>query len=183
MSETTVDLPQHVFTLFAVFRLSSSHPVVLDGRDVPGIVQELEDVVDVIGDEGVTVRGWYDVSGLRSDADLMVWLRGGAGEDLQWALRELRRSSLLKPLIRTWGAVGVLDGSEAPDEEEPALWLAVRAPDAPLETPSTLEADDLSGLARLLADHRLEGRHAAGVDAEVYVGRLIEPVEIIEVLQ
>lgn len=59
----------------------------------------------------------------------------------------------------------------------------MREPDLPLETPSTLEADELAGLARLLADHRLEGRHAAGADAEVYVGRLIEPVEIIEVLQ
>ena len=86
-----VPIDEVAFSMFATFRLSSSHPVVLDGRDVPVIVQELTDIVGSLADEGVAVRGWYDVSGLRSDADLMVWLYGAEVEDLQWALRQLRR--------------------------------------------------------------------------------------------
>ena len=36
---------------------------------------------------GVTLRGFYDVSGLKSDADIMIWLHGGAPEAIQSALR------------------------------------------------------------------------------------------------
>ncbi|MGK0716143.1 hydrogen peroxide-dependent heme synthase [Leucobacter sp. W1153] len=131
----SVDLPGagQPFTLFAVFRVSSSHPEVFDGRDVEGAVREIEDVMDEIEGMNVTLRGWYDVSGMRADADLMVWLHGGAAEDLQWALRQLRRTALLKPLIRVWGAVGVhreaeFNRSHAPGFVrgiEPKQWMTV----------------------------------------------------------
>jgi chlorite dismutase len=132
-TDTETAAATEAFTLFAVFRLSSSHPLVIDGRDVPGSVRELEDVTELIDNEGVTLRGWYDVSGMRSDADLMVWLHGSAAEDLQWALRELRRSSLLKPLIRTWSAMGVHRDAEFNRSHVPGFmrgesarqWLAV----------------------------------------------------------
>ncbi|GAA1602637.1 chlorite dismutase family protein [Leucobacter chromiireducens] len=155
--QTVSELPAHsagpeeiAFALFAVFRLSSSHPVVLDGRDVPAIVQELEDVTSSLAEEGVIVRGWYDVSGLRSDADLMVRLHGAEIEDLQWALRQLRRCALLRPLIRAWSAIGAeyrIDPAE--DEalgstgfDAPADWLAC----------ATAEIPDESRLARLVDD-------------------------------
>ncbi|WP_427870475.1 chlorite dismutase family protein [Leucobacter luti] len=111
--------------MFAVFRLSSSHPLVLDGREVVGAVQELEDVVGLVENEGVAVRGWYDVSGLRTDADLMVVLSGAAVEDLQWALRELRRTALLQPLIKTWSGAGFAQDSEAFGGSAPLQWLTV----------------------------------------------------------
>jgi chlorite dismutase len=37
----------------------------------------------------------------------MVWLHGPDPQKLQWALRELRRSPLLKTLLPTWNALGV----------------------------------------------------------------------------
>ena len=224
--------PESAFTLFAVFRVSSSHPVVLDGRDVPGIVQELEDVVGVIDDEGVTVRGWYDVSGLRSDADLMVWLHGGAAEDLQWALRELRRSALLQPLIRTWSALGVHREAEFNREHAPGFvrgvparqWLAVypfvRSPEWYLLDPAErrrmlaehgrvgaghagvtantvaafalgdyewllpMEADELTELVDMMRELRgVDARGYVSQETPFYTGRLIEPAEIVEVLQ
>ncbi len=76
--------------------------------------RELADVVQLIEDGGVTVRGFYDVSGLRADADLMVWLHGSSGaagaataEELQRDLRRLRRTELLKNLAPVWNALGV----------------------------------------------------------------------------
>ena len=117
--------PDPAAAMFAVFRLSSSHPLVLDGREVVGAVQELEDVVGLVENEGVAVRGWYDVSGLRTDADLMLVLSGAAVEDLQWALRELRRTSLLQPLIKTWSSVGFAQDSEAFGGTTPLQWLTV----------------------------------------------------------
>ena len=56
---------------------------------------------------GVTIRGFYDVSSMRADADLMIWMHGAAPEVLQWALRVLRRSELLRPLLPTWNVMGV----------------------------------------------------------------------------
>lgn len=181
MSATIVDDPQSTFTLFAVFRLSSSHPVVLDGRDVPGAVQELEDVVQVVADEGVAVRGWYDVSGTRADADLMVQLHGETAEDLQWALRELRRTALLKPLIRVWGALGA---ARSLVDDQPKQWIAVAPPERPLQAPPTAEANEIDELVALIRDPRIaDVFDAAGYENAVTIGRLVEPVEIVEVLQ
>jgi len=69
---------------------------------------------------GVTLRGFYDVSGLRADADLMVWLHGESAEALQSAQRTLRRSRELAPLVPTWAAMGVHRPAEFSARHEPA---------------------------------------------------------------
>ncbi|WP_125098529.1 chlorite dismutase family protein [Leucobacter chromiireducens] len=200
------------FALYAVFRVSSSHPVVLDGRDVPAIVQELEDVASSLAEEGVILRGWYDVSGLRSDADLMVYLTGSEIEDLQWGLRQLRRCALLRPLIRAWSAVGaeyaIDGGADARAEfEAPAAWLACATAEIPDETALagltrasaalrltetaglseadwiiTAESDDPLNVVRLVRQLS-ESTEAINAVQFRYTGRNIEPAEIVEVLQ
>jgi len=89
------------FTLWAVWRRDPVRPVLESGET------ELAAIVDLVEQGGVTVRGFYDVSGLRADADLMVWLHGPVAEDLQRDLRRLRRTELLKNLLPTWNAMGV----------------------------------------------------------------------------
>lgn len=162
-----------VYTLFAAFRVSSSHPFVVDGRDVPGLIQELEDVVEMLANENVTVRGWYDVSGMHHDADLLVWLVGDAAEDLQWGLREIRRITIIRPLIRVSSTLGLHGGPRAALDlaEEPLQWLTVERR-GPLDL-AIYESDDLIELAP-----RLEG-----ITERTRSGRFIEPVEIVEVLQ
>ncbi|MBK0419473.1 chlorite dismutase family protein [Leucobacter sp. CSA1] len=167
-SEAVNGSPQH-FTLFAVFRVSSSHPIVLDGRDVPGVVREFEDVIGLIGNENVTLRGCYDISGMRADADLMLWLHGSAAEDLQWALRELRRTALLRPLIRVWGAVGVHREAEFNRAHQPGFvrgvpakqWLAVY----PFVRSNDWYLLDPAERSRMLADHGRTGAAFSGVVA------------------
>ena len=96
------DTTASAFTLWAVFRRDPHNPV---GE---ADSTELGDIVALIEQGGaVTVRGFYDVSGLRSDADLMVWLHGPDAESLQRALRRLRRTELLRTLLPTWNAMGV----------------------------------------------------------------------------
>ncbi|WP_024286415.1 hydrogen peroxide-dependent heme synthase [Cellulomonas sp. KRMCY2] len=83
--------------------------------------------------DGVVLRGIYDVSGLRSDADLMLWLHGGSAEDLQAAARTLRRSTELAGLHPTWSAMGVHRPAEFSADHAPAYmrstaprrWLTV----------------------------------------------------------
>lgn len=84
------------YTLWAVLRR--------DPARAAGAV-DLLPAIAAVEAAGVTIRGFYDVSSMRADADLMIWLHGAAPEKLQWALRELRRS--LPTLLPTWNAMGV----------------------------------------------------------------------------
>jgi chlorite dismutase len=82
---------------------------------------------------GATLRGIYDVSGLRADADLMLWLTGDSADALQAALRELRRTAELEVLDPTWNALGVHRDAEFSRDHLPAFarglppktWLCV----------------------------------------------------------
>lgn len=53
------------------------------------------------------LRGVYDVSGMRADADVMVWLTGHKAEKLQKALREVHRTTLLRQTELAFSAMGV----------------------------------------------------------------------------
>ena len=121
------------YTVFAVLRKDPTRPDDLDGHDVPHFVRELDDVVSLVENEGVTLRGIYDVSGLRADADVMLWLHGPSAEGLQWALREIRRARLFRALLPTWNAMGVHRDAEFNKAHvpgflrgiEPKSWLTV----------------------------------------------------------
>jgi len=76
---------------------------------------------------GVTVRGIYDVSAMRADADLMLWLHGDTAEGLQAAIRRLRRSSELAPLALTWSAMGVHRSAEFNKAHVPGFLRGERA--------------------------------------------------------
>jgi len=114
------------YTLWAVLRRD---PGVAAGDESASLSAAVQDVEAT----GVTVRGFYDVSSLRADADLMIWLHGGAPETLQKALRELRRSALLRTLLPVWNAMGVhvdaeFSASHRPAfmrDKEPEAWLTV----------------------------------------------------------
>ena len=114
------------YTLWAVLRRDGAVPA---GHNA----DSLSAAVAVVEAAGVTVRGFYDVSSLRADADLMIWLHGGAPETLQWALRELRRTEMLHTLLPTWNAMGVhvdaeFSASHRPafmGTKEPEAWLTV----------------------------------------------------------
>jgi len=112
------------YTLYVVLRRDPARPATGGG---------VERAVATVTAQGVTVRGIYDVSGLRADADLMLWLHGADPEALQSAVRTLRRSDLLSELLPTWNAMGVhvqaeFSRSHAPAfmlGKEPKTWLCV----------------------------------------------------------
>jgi chlorite dismutase len=80
------DLPVAVrYTAWAVYARSGESPG-------SGAAAELERWAASLVDTDVVLRGLYDVSGLRADADLMVWLHGPSAEGLQAALRGFRRT-------------------------------------------------------------------------------------------
>jgi chlorite dismutase len=132
-AHTTAEIEQpDGFTLWAVFRRDPARPAVVED-DESRSVAELSSIVDALASHAVVVRGFYDVSGLRADADIMIWLHGPVAEKLQWGLRELRRSRLLAPLLPTWNAMGVHRNAEFNKSHVPAFlrgiepknWLTV----------------------------------------------------------
>ena len=114
------------YTLWAVLRRNPSIPTQAD-------VASLSSAIERVEARGIVIRGFYDVSSLRADADLMVWMHDGTPEDLQWALRELRRTTMLRDLLPTWNAMGVhrdaeFSASHLPSfmrGKEPEAWVTV----------------------------------------------------------
>lgn len=129
----------------------------------------LADEIAAIEAEGVVVRGIYDVSGLRHDADIMVWMHGSTPQALQAAVRRVRRSRELAGTTQTWGAMGVHRDAEFNKRHvpgymrgiEPKQWLTVypfnRSYDWYLLPP-----EDRS---RMLAEHGRAGAAYRGVVA------------------
>ncbi len=89
------------YTLFAI--LAGPRPRGAHADDVAS----LGAVIDALPAAGVTLRGLYDVTGMRGPADLMVWLHGEDPAALQRALRQIRRSSPLAAFDNVWSAMGV----------------------------------------------------------------------------
>ena len=113
MSDAPVDELPTGFALWAVLR-----------RDPASVTTGAESLVDAVAGlagTGVTLRGVYDVSGLRADADLMLWLTGPDAAGLQAALRSLRRTAELAPLLPTWNALGVHREAEFSRAHAPAF--------------------------------------------------------------
>lgn len=69
----------------------------------------------------VVVRGLYDVSGLRADADLMVWWHAPTIEALQDAYQGFRRSGLGRHLEPVWSSAALHRPAEFNKSHIPAF--------------------------------------------------------------
>jgi len=160
--------PEHAvvpaaFTLWAVLRRDPEHPVVESDET------ELADILQLIEENGVTVRGFYDVSGLRADADLMIWMHGPSAEGLQRDLRRLRRTELLKNLLPTWSAMGVHRDAEFNRAHVPGFLRGIPAKQWLVVYPFVRSYDWYllpdEDRSRMLADHGRKGAAFTGVTA------------------
>ena len=129
-NETNAGTPRDsAYTLWAVYRRDPAAYTALAADGGTRLAEALAEVTA----RGVTVRGIYDVSGLRADADLMLWLHGSAADLLQQALRDLRRTPWLQTLLPTWNAMGLHREAEFARDHVPAFlrgeharkWLSV----------------------------------------------------------
>ncbi|MBI5161549.1 MAG: chlorite dismutase family protein [Micrococcales bacterium] len=112
------------WTLHTVLRRTEVH-----GASLSGLERKLGEVAE----SGVDIRGIYDVTAMRADADVMLWLTGGSAESLQDALRELRRVEPFASLELSWSAMGVHREAEFSRDHSPSFmkglppkrWLTV----------------------------------------------------------
>ena len=132
-TEETAAAEEQFFTLWTVFKRSSVGGTNAEAADDEENVRAFEALTEQLADRHVTLRGLYDVSAMRADADIMVWLHGGRAEDLQSAIRDIRRSGLFGGTEIAWSAMGVHRDAEFSKNHwpsyargiDPEAWICV----------------------------------------------------------
>jgi len=103
------------YTMWSVFRASSQLPAMRDelAGEVSSLFERLSDVV--------TVRGVYDLAGLRADADVMIWWHSESADALQDAYGLFRRTQLGRCLTPVWSQAALHRPAEFNKSHIPAF--------------------------------------------------------------
>lgn len=169
---------QDWFTLYTVF--SRGGEGALGRQPAPGQsrAQELGDefqaLVEELAGEGlgqdvdaVELRGVYDVSAMRADADVMLWLTGHRAEQLQAAVRQLHRTQLLQRTRIAFSAMGVHRTAEFARSHVPAFACGVTPEQWLVVYPFNRSYDwyllDPKDRGRMLREHGLLGQEFPSV--------------------
>ena len=106
------------YTMWSVFRVQ---PGVL-GEDRGEAAAQATDYLDALAGKGVAVRGVYDLTGMRADADYMVWWHAENVEALQAAYAGLRRTTALgRASTPVWSQVALHRPAEFNKSHLPAF--------------------------------------------------------------
>lgn len=112
------DLNQVIrYTMWSVFRLA--HP--MGDLDRAPLVAGVEELFGQLAAKDVVIRGSYDVSGLRADADVMLWWHAGTPDDLQDAYNRFRRTAFGARLEPVWSQTGLHRPAEFNKSHIPAF--------------------------------------------------------------
>src|SRR5215475_13218833 len=104
------------YTMWSVFRASAPLP---SKREQ--LAAEVDALFEQLYRKDVVVRGTYDVSGLRADADLLVWWHAPTADQLQEAYGSLRRTELGRSLQPVWSQVALHRPAEFNKSHLPAF--------------------------------------------------------------
>ena len=113
------------YTMWSVFRLDQTFGDDLRTHEI----SEVEKLLEELAAEDVVVRGIYDVSGLRADADLMVWLHAQSSDQLQSAYNRLRRTAFGRRLAPVWSQMALHRPAEFNRSHLPAFLADERSHD------------------------------------------------------
>jgi chlorite dismutase len=106
------------YAMWSVFRLET---VLGEDADRTAEGAEVEKLFAELAESDVVVRGVYDVSGLRADADVMVWWHAPTSEDLQAAYHRFRRTSFGRRLAPVWSQLALHRPAEFNRSHVPAF--------------------------------------------------------------
>ena len=124
---TNSALPEQIngtvrYTMWSVFQTANTLPIDnLERKDM------VRDALRAVGgsvsgaNTDLTIRGWYDLSGVRADADLMVWWHGPTLESVQGAYQRFRQSELGSCMDPVWSNVGLHRPAEFNQSHVPAF--------------------------------------------------------------
>ena len=103
------------YTMWSVFRARGP----LGDRDE--LAGEVNELFEQLAAKDTVVRGTYDVSGLRADADVMVWWHASTADALQEAYGRLRRTKLGAHLVPVWSNAALHRPAEFNKSHVPAF--------------------------------------------------------------
>jgi peroxiredoxin len=95
--------------------------------DRAAVAAEVQELFDQLGAKDVTIRGTYDVAGLRADADLMIWWHAPSSDDLQEAYGRFRRTTVGAACEPVWSSMALHRPAEFNKSHVPAF-LSEEAP-------------------------------------------------------
>lgn len=104
------------YTMWSVFRAATPLPAIRED-----VSTEVTNLFEQLAAKDVVVRGTYEVSGLRADADLMVWWHAASADALQDGYGMLRRSALGRHLAPVWSAMALHRPAEFNKSHIPAF--------------------------------------------------------------
>jgi chlorite dismutase len=115
------------YTMWSVFRLRER----LDeqSRDRSALAAEVDELFEQLAAKDVVTRGSYDVSGLRADADLMIWWHAESSDDLQEAYARFRRTGLGAACDPVWSVMALHRPAEFNKSHLPAFLAEEEARD------------------------------------------------------
>ena len=105
------------YTMWSVFALVRP----LADADRAAVGKEAKVLFADLAADDVVLRGSYELSGLRADADLMVWWHAPSAEDLQDAFQRLRRTRLGTHLAPVWSQMALHRPAEFNKSHIPAF--------------------------------------------------------------
>ncbi len=147
------------YTMWSVFRVVGQ----LGPARREDVAAEVGVLLEQLAAKDVMVRGSYDVSGLRADADVMVWWHAPSADALQQAYGMWRRTALGRLLAPVWSSMAMHRPAEFNQSHLPAFLAGESARDYLCVYPfvRSYEWYLLPGTERrdLLAEH---GRMARG---------------------
>ncbi len=85
------------------------------------MIVEVEALFEQLAAKDVVVRGTYDVSALRADADVMIWWHASTAEALQDAYSRFRRTMLGRRLAPVWSSMALHRPAEFNKSHIPAF--------------------------------------------------------------
>jgi len=91
------------YTLWSVFRLRD----VLGDADRAAEAAEVTDLLDKLAADDTVTRGVYDLSGLRADADVLLWWHAETPEQVQQAYNRFRSTAFGRRLDPVWSQLAM----------------------------------------------------------------------------
>jgi len=88
---------------WSVFRAETT----LGPGDRSALAAEVDELFEELAAKDIVVRGTYDVSALRADADLMVWWHAATSDAIQEAYSRFRRTTLGGHLKPVWSQLAL----------------------------------------------------------------------------
>ncbi|HEY3629770.1 MAG TPA: hydrogen peroxide-dependent heme synthase [Jatrophihabitantaceae bacterium] len=105
------------YTAWSVFRVARP----IGEADRQALAAEVGELFEQLAAKDVTVRGTYDVSALRADADLMIWWHASTADALQEAYGRFRRTRLGTHLDPVWSSMALHRPAEFNKSHIPAF--------------------------------------------------------------